>query len=122
MSRVLIGVELEGGRDTFLPGEEVSGLVRLSMPDGSVKCRKVTARLQWKTSGKGDTDKGGSEEVEIHPGPLLEGLVSVPFRLQIPLSPSSYNGILIKVSWCVYVRVDQPWAKDGTLEHPFTVA
>lgn len=117
-----ISVELEGGREAFLPGEEVAGVVRLVALDGAVKCRKVTAQLRWHTEGKGDKDKGGPAEVEIHPGPMIEGTLEVPFRQRLPLAPSSYNGVLVKVIWTLCVRVDQPWAKDSVLEQPISVA
>lgn len=122
MSKAQVVVELEGGQSAFLPGDEVAGVIRLLTPEGPVKCRKVTAQLRWRTEGKGDTDKGGPEAVEIFAGPVIEGAMELAFRQKLPLGPSSYNGVIIKVIWSVHVRVDQPWAKDSLHDHTIMIA
>jgi hypothetical protein len=118
MSGVQIAIELQSDRRAYAPGEEIRGVVRLGT-SGPHKCRAVYLEVGWKTSGRGDTDQGGNPRVELLPGPSINGPLEIQFSSVLPLAPHSYTGQLVKITWAVTVRVDEPWAKDSVHSEPF---
>jgi len=108
-------------RQSYAPGGNVTGLVRIETPD-ALKINKVDVMLEWKTSGKGDKDSAQIDVQEIVKGGQIDGLVEVPYSLMLPAAPCSYHGRLIKIEWCVKVRIDRPWAFDIYGEWPFVVS
>ena len=115
MTELGVIVELDGGRDTFQPGERLAGRYRLVGVESS-GVKAVEASVHWFTDGKGDKDHG----VHFHekreagdPRPLTEGT----FAVELPPSPLSYDGLLFKIIWCVRVRATRSgWGKalEGT--------
>jgi hypothetical protein len=109
----------EGGR-RYDPGSTVQGWARLT-PEGTVNCRRVSARLEWHTEGTGDRDQGCASESEILNGPLAGPLVQ-SFTLTAPQQPWSYTGRYIHIIWRVVVAVDIQFAADITADEQIVVA
>lgn len=86
-----------------------------------IKARAVEISLHWETSGKGDTNRGQSSPIVIHPGGELVGEINLPFEIDAPLAPLSYQGTLIKINWFLRVRIDRPWALDMKLDVPIII-
>jgi hypothetical protein len=106
MSREDVTVELDRAPPDYRPDGSLSGAWALAAPlDGPV--RAVELSVLWYTDGKGDEDLGvhhferlsGDEAGAIAPGRLNR------FTARLPRSPLSYDGVLVKVCWCVRVRV-----------------
>ena len=88
-------IEIDGGRNAFVPGEEISGkaIWRLEKPP-----RAVDLRLFWFTRGKGTED---GTVVEITPFEQPHSDESRSFRFTLPSAPYSFSGKLISVVWAL---------------------
>ena len=82
--------------------------------------RAVEVSVLWRTEGKGD------EDMAVHyfqryaaetSGPTLHELRQ--FTTQLPHSPLSYDGQLLKIRWCVRVRVFLTTGREVVSELPF---
>jgi hypothetical protein len=99
----LQGGEVENGRRCYEPGSTIQGWTRLR-PHGPVDCRRVVARLEWHTEGRGDHDHECAEEFELTSGRLSGPLVR-NFTLTAPQQPWSYAGHYINTMWRVLIVV-----------------
>jgi hypothetical protein len=118
----LQGGEVSGGRRRYEPGSAVHGWLRLT-PREDVNCRRLLARAEWHTEGRGDRDGDCVAEVELAEGDLSAGTpVIQEFSLTLPSEPWSYAGHYINVIWEVIVVVDTPFARDVIRKRPIVVA
>lgn len=88
-------VELDGGRDSFKPGERVEGQASWELPEAP---RSLEVRLFWSTSGRGDQDQEVVAVEEV-PAPAASGWVR--FSFQLPAGPYSFAGQLVSLGWAV---------------------
>jgi hypothetical protein len=106
MNGPLVRIRLDGNGRVYRPGETLSGEYRIeSVAADEIKAVEVS--VLWYTEGKGDEDlavhdfwRSSSED--------RDGLdVRRPgrFSTTLPKSPLSYRGVLVKIRWCVRVRV-----------------
>lgn len=99
-----IELELDGGRSSFRPGEEVAGTVAWSVTtapgedDAGTPPERAAVHLAWFTRGKGDRDSGVVAELEL-PQPAPSDRRS--FRLRLPEGPYSVSGKLVSIVWVV---------------------
>ena len=98
-------IRLEGDRRVHWPGETLSGEYHVeSLEAGQVKAIELS--VLWRTEGKGDEDmavhafwrRDADDDRPIDPQPEQ-------FSATLPNSPLSYYGQIVKVLWCVRVRV-----------------
>ena len=113
-------VELENPQPVYYPGDVLSARYRL-VAEEPCDVRAIEASLLWFTEGKGDEDLGVHffEKVEL---PEVERRdCAKPRRLTatMPRSPLSYDGFLIKIVWCVRVRMLLESGKELVGEAPF---
>ncbi|HRC84785.1 MAG TPA: hypothetical protein PK413_04165 [Thermoanaerobaculia bacterium] len=90
-----LGIETEGRRSTFAPGDVIRGTVDWQL-DGPPN--RVDLRLFWYTEGKGDSDLG-VVAVENFEQPGQRDRRS--FSLQVPEGPLSFSGTLISLLWAI---------------------
>ncbi len=108
MSTTFVTIQLDPGHRNYVPGETLAGRFRWDCvhPD---KVQSVELSVLWYTEGKGDEDFGVHyfEEHRAIEGAALpaERTTWRPFATKLPQSPLSYDGMLVKVRWCVRVRV-----------------
>ncbi len=84
--------------------------------------RAVEQSVLWYTEGKGEEDLGvhffqrlaGSELLKTD---VIHGVVTVV----LPASPLSYEGLIVKIRWCVRVRLFFAGGRDFVSEHVFDV-
>jgi hypothetical protein len=88
-------------------------VVRLDAP---VQCRRLSATLNWRTHGKGNTDEGKGEQTGLFEGEWTAGEHRYPFRFMAPAGPATYHGQLVNVDHYVTARADLPWASDPKVE------
>jgi hypothetical protein len=43
------------------------------------------------------------------------------FAFQLPTSPMSYEGVIVKIRWCIRLRIFFESGRDHVSEHVFTV-
>ena len=89
-----------------------------------VACERLTgveASILWQTIGKGDEDLGviffqRYEPAELRHGSLCEGH---QIEAKLPLAPLTYHGHLLRILWCVRVRLTLTDRRDVVAECPF---
>ena len=118
-------IELDGDGGLQWPGSILSGRYRLAVshPD---EVRAVELSILWYTIGQGEEDmavhyfqRRQMDEV-IRPGePPLDLCAGERFETRLPNSPLSYDGVVVKVRWCVRVRAFLARGKDLVAEREF---
>lgn len=100
----------------YQPLESLSVRYSIEGVDGA-DLRAVERSVLWYTEGKGEEDIGvhAFERVSVAGGGPLEG----EFACQLPASPLSYEGLIVKIRWCVRVRLFFKAGRDFVSEHVF---
>jgi len=102
-------IRFDGNGRVYRPGETLSGeyLVR-SVAPGDIKAVEVS--VLWYTEGKGDEDLAVHEfwRKSSEDGDFIDTGRPVRLTTTLPRSPLSYDGAIVKLRWCVRVRVF-PW-------------
>lgn len=98
-----VNLLLLGNRRRYAPGDELSIEYRLtSLPPAALESVEIS--VLWHSEGKGD------EDLAVHFFERLEGQggagppASNRFLIRLPWSPLSYQGVIVKLRWCVRVR------------------
>ena len=117
------GVELHFDRPQrqYEPGEQLAVQYRIVGCDGE-RIRAVEHSVLWYTEGKGEEDLGVHffqriTDRSMMPPAAMSGAFSTP----LPQSPLSYEGVIVKVRWCVRVRLFFDGSRDFVSEHVFAV-
>lgn len=102
-------VEFDRSDRAYAPGAEM--LVRYRVEGiGDASLVAVERSVLWYTEGKGEEDLGVHFFDRISTGPAGRGdasqqLDESAFTAILPASPLSYEGVIVKVRWCVRVRI-----------------
>jgi hypothetical protein len=90
----------------YAPGETIVFEYAIESLQGN-GIQAVEASVLWYTEGKGDEDmvvhyfeRGGAESVI---GEAFQG--ACRFETELPKSPLSYEGLIVKIQWCARIRV-----------------
>jgi hypothetical protein len=100
MHAPLIGLDFAGHSDHYHCGETLTARYHIEHLDAS-DVTAVELSVLWHTEGKGDEDIG------VHLFRRLSGPEhgkSGAFSTVLPKSPLSYEGVIVKVRWCVRAR------------------
>jgi hypothetical protein len=116
----LISIKIDHRQLPHAPGETLSGEYQIDAVEPA-ELRAVEVSVLWYTEGKGDEDLGihyfeRRTDEDDNSTPLTE---LRKFAVRLPNSPLSYEGVLIKVRWCVRVRVFLKSGKNYFAELPF---
>jgi len=120
MSEPHVTIHFDGNGRVYRPGETLSGEYRLSEVDpGEVKAIEVS--VLWCTEGKGEEDLAVHDFRRFSPenGSSIDPSRPGRFSTKLPNSPLTYTGVIVKVRWCVRVRVFLSRGKDVLAELPF---
>jgi len=120
--RPLISLTIDDPRRIFCPGEVLRCEYQIEA-ESPADIRAVEASVLWRTSGKGD------EDLEVHafhrrtPADAEEGDLRRlhTFETVLPKSPLSYEGVILKINWCVRVRAFFKNNKDIVSDHRFVL-
>ncbi|MGC3966985.1 MAG: hypothetical protein QM775_06325 [Pirellulales bacterium] len=101
-----ITILLEGNRRAFEPGDSLAAEYRIDSLT-LVDAQAIEASVLWYTVGKGD------EDIAVHHfvrqttdgGAMIDLRRPQRLRAVLPASPLSYDGVIVKVRWCVRVRL-----------------
>jgi len=99
-------IRLDGDGRIGRPGEPLSGQYWIeSLAADQVKA--IEASVLWYTEGKGDQDMAVHEfwRRDIDDGGEIDPDRPERFVATLPNSPLSYEGRIVKICWCVRVRV-----------------
>jgi hypothetical protein len=116
----LVRLILDGPTAQFQPGDQLSGRF---MVDGTQPWAVRSAELSvlWYTAGQGEEDMAVHhfERLVDEPTRRLDLRVPRRFATFLPPSPLSYEGQIVKVCWCVRVRMFLPYGQESSAEVPF---
>ena len=106
MSRDKVTIELDRDPPDYHPDESLSGSWTLAS-DYEREVRSAELSVLWYTEGKGDEDFGVHhfERLSADEAGWVESRRPQRFSLRLPRAPLSYDGVIVKVCWCVRVRV-----------------
>ena len=90
----------------------------------------VERSVVWYTEGKGEEDLGvvfferiqlgrRKEDTQISSASLSTDHMTAALATELPHSPLSYEGIIVKIRWCVRIRVFFQSGRDFVSEHIF---
>ncbi len=122
MPDVHVAIELTDPEDAWLPGERLAGRYRLEGEDAP-EIERLEVSVLWYTSGKGDEDLGVHffEELRADSPKWFNAREWAEFECVLPQTPLSYDGVLIKIHWCVRVRYYRANGKQILGECPFSL-
>ena len=108
-----IDVRLE--QEAYRAGEVLTGAFAVAADDGD-ELETLEVSVLWHTAGRGTEDLGviHFEEWPAAQGRPFDRTQPHAFTCRLPRTPLSYDGVLVKVRWCVRVRAR--WA--GVMRHP----
>ncbi len=89
----------------------------VELPAGQV-ARTVERSILWYTEGKGEEDIGVHHFERITDRATVEA-DDGSFACRLPASPLSYEGVIVKIRWCVRVRLFFEAGRDFVSEHVF---
>lgn len=106
MSEPEIIIRLDENGRVYLPGATLSGEYRIEAVEGP-NAQAVEVSVLWYSEGKGDEDLAVHEfwRKDADSGELGEPRRPDRFSTTLPQSPLSYDGQIVKIRWCVRVRV-----------------
>ena len=101
-----ISLKLDSTAGEYQPGQRLSGhfLVEGAVP---WPVRSAELSILWYTAGQGEEDFAVHhfERFVDEPGRPLDLRLPRRFATTLPPSPLSYDGRIVKVCWCVRLRV-----------------
>jgi hypothetical protein len=116
----LVRLMLDGPTAHYRPGDQLSGRF---MVDGTQPWTVRSAELSvlWYTAGQGEEDMAVHhfERLVDEPTRRLDLRLPRRFATFLPPSPLSYDGQIVKVCWCVRVRLFLPYGQESSAELPF---
>jgi hypothetical protein len=97
---------VEGNRRAFEPGDVLTAEYRIDSLS-LVDAKAIEASVIWYTVGKGDEDLAVHHFVRqtTDAGVVFDLRRPQRLRATLPSSPLSYDGVIVKVRWCVRVRL-----------------
>lgn len=120
MNEPHVTIRFDGNGRVYRPGETLAGEYRLnSMDPDEVKAVEVS--VLWYTEGKGDEDLAVLDfrRLSRENGDWIDPARPGRFAARLPNSPLSYQGVIVKIRWCVRVRVFLSRGKEVLGELPF---
>lgn len=104
----------------YRPGDQLSGRFKV---DGAQPWAVRSSELSvlWYTAGKGEEDMAVHhfERLVDEPTRPLDLRMPRRFATFLPFSPLSYDGQIVKVCWCVRVRLFLPHGQESSAEVAF---
>ena len=116
----VIRILLDSPTAQYQPGDRLAG--RFLVEGTQMRTiRSAELSVLWYTAGKGEEDFA-VHLFERHVDDVARPLdLRVPrkFATKLPASPLSYDGEIVKVCWCVRVRLFMPQIHESVAEIPF---
>ncbi len=116
MAKCDLNIVLDRPDRSYKAGERVIGKVEVTACH-DCECRKLSVSLEWRTSGKSNTDSGEQHSLELFKGSWRAGQqTAYPFKFTAPAHPLTYHGKLFNVDWHLRARADIPGALDPKVD------
>jgi hypothetical protein len=108
-------------RRQYEPGDRLAVRYVVEGCEGEM-IRVIEHSVVWYTEGKGEEDLGVHFFERITDrGAVASAGRDGAFETTLPASPLSYEGLIVKVRWCVRVRLFFASGRDFVSEHVFLV-
>jgi hypothetical protein len=116
----LISIQIDHGQQVFEPGEVLAGAFQIDAVDPA-ELQAVEISVLWFTEGTGEEDLGVHyfEQLTADNAAELNLQEQRRFQTVLPNSPLSYEGVSVKICWCVRVRVFLRQGRDFVAEKAF---
>ena len=115
----VVTVVFDSADRIYEPLQPIEIRSQISLPSGS-NLRAIERSVLWYTEGKGEEDLG------LHFFERLTDRAAVSaaaaegrFSARLPRSPLSYEGLIVKIRWCVRIRLFFDGGRDFVSEHVF---
>ena len=116
-----IDVQFDRPLRQYEPREPLAVRYRVEGCDGE-HIRAIEHSVLWYSEGKGEEDLGVHFFQRLtDPALLLVTATTGTFTTPLPQSPLSYEGVIVKVRWCVRVRLFLDASRDFVSEHVFSL-
>lgn len=117
-----IVLELRGQPLAYQPGEVLAGFFRIVGPEAK-DCRVAEFSVLWYTEGKGDEDMAVHyfDRFEADTANELDLGRPQHFQVELPPSPLSYDGVILRIRWCARLRAFFSRGKESVAERPFNL-
>jgi hypothetical protein len=103
----------------YEPFDTISVRYAVDLPTGP-SVHAVERSVLWYTEGKGEEDLGVWFFDRItDPAAVAAAAAGGTFETRLPPSPLSYEGVIVKIRWCVRVRLFFEGGRDFVSEHVF---
>ena len=116
-----IDVQFDRADRRYEPGSPLVATYRVggAAPEA---VRAVEESVTWYTEGKGEEDLVVHAFKRIVDRDAVQtALAGGALETRLPPSPLSYEGVIVKIRWCVRVRVFHAGGRDYVSEHVFEV-
>jgi hypothetical protein len=102
----LISLRMRNPQSVFHPGDRLECEYQIDAVQ-PLDIQAVEASVMWYTEGKGDEDFGIHYFERYTPSDAIDGDLRHlhVLRTELPNSPLSYHGVIVKIRWCVRVRL-----------------
>lgn len=122
MSKCDINIEFDRADRTYRGGETVRGIVRISLQE-NVNSKGIRLTHRWRTHGRGNSDLGPEETIQLTGPQLLTAgeQLEFPFTVTAATHPVTYHGQLIFIDHYIRVDVDVPWARNPWAEEEYII-
>ena len=110
-----VRVKLDRNPPAYAAGQELTATVTLP-EDAEREVSAAELSIVWYTTGKGD------EDLHVHVFERWAPKADPGDRelsTRLPMSPLSYAGVIVKVCWCVRVRLFLDGGRQVLVEEPF---
>jgi hypothetical protein len=115
-------LKLDAPNAVYEPGDRLTGQFMLEGTN-PLAVRAAELSVLWYTAGKGEEDMAVHyfERIVDDPAMRLDLRLPQRFSTVLPASPLTYDGVIVKVCWCVRVRLFLPQGQESVTETPFRV-
>ncbi len=116
----LIAIRLSSSNGVFHPCDKLECEYQIDAVQPS-EIQAVETSVMWYTEGKGDEDLSVHFFERYTPSDVVDGDLRQLHRFEttLPKSPLSYNGVILKIRWCVRVRLFWARGKETVVDRDF---
>ncbi|MFH1922989.1 MAG: hypothetical protein ABIP48_24255 [Planctomycetota bacterium] len=120
MNEPTVRIRFDGNGRAHRPGGTLSGEYRLESVRRE-EIKGVEVSVLWHSEGKGDEDLAVHDfrALSVEDGDWIDPRYPGRFSTKLPQSPLSYQGVIVKLRWCVRVRVFLTRDREVVGELPF---
>ncbi|HVX09645.1 MAG TPA: hypothetical protein VHC22_00450 [Pirellulales bacterium] len=113
MNEGSVRILLDGNRRVYQPGDLLSGEYQVESLRW-IQPAAVEISVLWHTEGQGEEDLAVHhfERIDTIEQPNIDFRRARRFSTRLPPSPLTYQGVIVKICWCVRVRVFLPRGKE----------